>query len=350
MSKKIGLEAVTTRRSFTRRSTLKGGLALGAGLGAGVFGIIGKASAEPIAMRFGSDSPMNSPHTQSAVKMKEMVEKGTSGRVQVTIFPDGQLGGSRAMMDGIKSGTLDGLVTAVSIIAPAVPEMDVFNLPFLYRDAVQTLQVANGPFGKKLIPKMNAAFNCEVLGYSTDGIAEAYTKKHPIRTPKDMAGLKFAVSSSRIQRDTVLAFDAIPTVLDIDANYTSLQTGLVDSTIKTRPDVIQLKIYQVVKYMCLAGFYCMPNMLFVSSKFMGKLTKADQDVVREAGPPSCDAQFQAVLAAQKDALGFLTGHGIETAEVENLQAFRDKVSGVYKDASDRVGAALVNEARSLAES
>jgi TRAP-type transport system periplasmic protein len=346
MNGKIVGRSLTSRLALTRRTTLKGGLALGAGVG--VFGIIGKASAEPITMRFGSDSPIGAPHTKSAVVMKEMVEKGTSGRVQVTIFPDGQLGGNMVMTNGIKSGTIDAVVTAVSIVAPAVPDVDVFSLPFLYKDAVQALKVANGPFGAKLITKMNAAFIAEVVGYTTDGVAEAYSKKRAVRTVKDMAGLKFAVSSSKIQRDTVLAFDAIPTVLDIDANYTSLQTGVVDSTIKTRPDVIELKIYQVVKYMMLAKFYSMPNMLFVSKKFLDKLTPADQDVVRAAGLPSCEAQTKAVIQAEAEALGFLTSHGIETVEIENLDPFRDKVQGVYKEASDRLGAQLVNEARSLA--
>jgi TRAP-type C4-dicarboxylate transport system substrate-binding protein len=352
MSKKTTIQAETkghsSIRALTRRSTLKGGLALGAGIG--VFGIIGKASAEPITMRFGSDSPIGAPHTKSALVMKEMLEKGTSGRVQVTIFPDGQLGGNMVMTNGIKSGTLDAVVTAVSIVAPAVPDVDVFSLPFLYKDAVQALKVANGPFGAKLIPKMNAAFNAEVVGYTTDGVAEAYSKKRAIRTPKDMVGLKFAVSSSKIQRDTVLAFDAIPTVLDIDANYTSLQTGVVDSTIKTRPDVVELKIYQVVKYLMLAKFYSMPNMLFVSKKFLDKLTPQDRDVVREAGRPSCEAQTKAIAEAEESALGFLTSHGMETVEVENLQAFRDKVGGVYKDAGDRIGADIVAEARRLASS
>jgi len=187
-----------------------------------------------------------------------------------------------------------------------------------------------------------------VVGYTTDGVAEAYCKKRPIRKPADMAGLKFGVSTSKIQRDTVLAFDAIPTVMDITANYTSLQTGVIDSTIKNRPDVIELKMYQVVKYLTLAKFYSMPNMLFVSKKFLDKLTPADQDVVRAAGKPSCDAQTKAIIDAEEAALGFLTAHGIKTVEVENLQAFRDKVGGVYKDAGDRIGADLVNEARKLA--
>ncbi len=348
MSRQINFRAQTNVRSLTRRSALKGAAALGAGLAVGPFAIIGGASAAPIMMRFGSDSPIGAPHTKSALVMKKLVEKGTSGRVQVTVFPDAQLGGGPAMTNSIKSGSLDAVVTAVSTISPAVPEIDVFSLPFLYTDAVEALRVANGPFGVKLAPRVNAAFDCEVVGFTTDGVTELWTKPHPVKKPEDLVGLKVGVGTSKIQRDTMLAFGAIPTVLDITANYTSLQTGLINSTTKTRPDVIQLKMYQVVKYLTLTNLYSMPNLLIVSKKFLDKLTPQDREVVRDAGLPACEAQKEAVLASAKEALGFLRDHGIETVEVENVQAFRDKVSGVYKDTGDRIGTEFVAEARKFA--
>jgi TRAP-type C4-dicarboxylate transport system substrate-binding protein len=352
MSRKFDIRAATNagalRRSFTRRNTLKGGLALGAGLTIGSFGIIGRASAAAVTMRFGSDSPLGAPHTKSALVMKELVESRTSGRVQVTVFPDGQLGGNGAMTNSIKAGTLDAVVTAVSLISPAVPEIDVFSLPFLYQDAVEALRVANGPFGAKLAPKVNAAFDCETVGFTTDGVTELYTKARLVKHPEDIAGLKVGCSTSKIQRDTILAFEGIPTVMDITASYTSLQTGLINATTKSRPDVIELKLYQVTKYLTLLNLYSMPNLLIVSKKFLDKLTPQDQEVVREAGLPACEAQKEAVLASQATSLGFLTDHGIQTVEIENLQAFRDKVSGVYKETGDRIGADIVAEARRLA--
>jgi len=354
MSRKIGIRAETkgssSARALTRRSTLKGGLALGAGFTLGTFAIIGKASAAPISFRFGSDSPIGAPHTKSAVVMKELVEKGTEGRVEVTIFPDSQLGGGQAMANAVKSGTLDAVVTAVSVLAPAVPEVDVYCLPLLYKDSDEVLRIASSPFGAKLTPKMNDAFGCEVVGYTTDGSTEMWGRKRAIRTPKDIVGLKMGVSTSRIQRDTMLAFGAIPTVLHIDDQYTSLQTGLVDGTSMTRPDVVELKIYQVTKYVTLTNLYSMPNMLMVSKKFLEKLTPADQDVVRAAGKPSCDAQKDAVLDLEKSALDFPKGKGIVLVPVEDMKAWRDKVDVVYKQAGDRLGADLIAGARKLASS
>jgi TRAP-type C4-dicarboxylate transport system substrate-binding protein len=89
------------------------------------------ARAETMTMRVGSDSPIDAPHTLSVVRLKENVEKLTDGRIKVEIFPNSQLGDNTAMTVSVKSGALDGVVTAASNLALSVPSADVFNLPFL---------------------------------------------------------------------------------------------------------------------------------------------------------------------------------------------------------------------------
>jgi TRAP-type transport system periplasmic protein len=331
---------------ISRRDALKG-VALGAGLTAGTFGIIGNASAAPVTMRFGSDSPMGSPHTKSALVLKDLVERGTSGRVQVTVFPDGQLGGNGLMTNSIKSGTLDAVVTSISYISAAVPETDVFNLPFLYRDTDQVLRFANGPVGARLKPKIDAAFACEMLGYTSDGSRNLWNSKRPIRTPADIAGLKFGLGPSKIQRDTILAFGGIPTVLELTALYTSLQTGLVDGSDKTTTDMIELKLYQVTKYLTVTNHFSIVSVLIVSKRFMDKLSSEDREVVRAAGQPAVDAQVAAVLKTEKTAIAFLQEKGIQVVAMENPKAFADKLELVYKEAADRIGADLIEQVRKL---
>jgi tripartite ATP-independent transporter DctP family solute receptor len=338
-------QAAASSRLVTRRSTLKGGLALGAGFTASTFGIIGRATAAPVTMRFGSDSPLGSAHTKSALVLKELVERGTSGRVEVTIFPDGQLGSNGPMTNSVKAGTLDAVVTDVTYISTAVPEADVFNLPFLYANTAQVLRFANGPVGERMKPKINEAFGCEALGFATDGSRNLWNSKRPIRTPADIEGLKIGVQPSRIQRDTVLAFGGIPTVVAFNALYTALQTGLIDGSDKAFADMIELKFYQVTKYLTLTSHFSIVNVLIVSKKFMDKLSPEDQAVVRAAGKPAVDAQIEEILTGEKAALAFLQDKGIQIFKMEDPKAFSAKMDAVYKDAAERIGADLVEQAR-----
>jgi tripartite ATP-independent transporter DctP family solute receptor len=333
-------------RSSTRRSVLKGGLAMSLGAAFGTFAIR-KASAQSIVLRFGSDSPIGAPHTQSAVAFKEIVEKRTSGRIQVTIFPDSQLGNNNVMTNSVKAGTLDAVVTDVSYISAAVPQADVFNLPFVFRDTAQVLQFANGPVGTALKPKMNEAFACEVLGFATDGSRNMWNGVRPIRTPGDVTGLKMAVQASKIQRDTILAFGGIPTVVSLKDLYTALQTGLVDGSDKTMADVMQIKLYQVTKYLTFTNHYSIVSVMIVSSKFMEKLAPEDRAIVREAGAPGVEAQIRAVLDGEKDMIATAKERGMQFFEMENPAAFKAKLDGVYKEAAERIGADIVNQARAL---
>jgi tripartite ATP-independent transporter DctP family solute receptor len=339
----------TQAGALTRRNALKGGIALGAGLTFGTFTIIGKASAAPVTMRFGSDSPIGAPHTKSALVLKELVEKATEGRVEVTVFPDSQLGDNKTMTNAIKAGTIDGVVTDVSYISTAVPEADVFNLPFMYKDTEHVLRFANGPVGAKLKPKVDEAFGCELLGFASDGSRNLWNGKRPINTPADVAGLKFGVQSSKIQRDTILAFGGIPTVVGFKDLYTALQTGLIDGSDKTMADIFQVKLYQVSKYLTLTNHYSIVSTLIVSKKFMDKLDPKDQEAVRQAAKPAVKAQVDEIISSEKETIAFLKEKGgMQISSLADPKAFSSKLDAVYKEASERVGADLVNAARDFA--
>jgi tripartite ATP-independent transporter DctP family solute receptor len=333
---------------LTRRNALKRGLGLGAGLATGAFGIIGRASAAPVTLRFGSDSPIGAAHTKSALIMKEFLESRSQGRVQVTIYPDAQLGNNGVMANSIKAGTLDAVVTDVGHLSVAVPELDVFSLPFLYKDSEQVLRFAEGPVGERLKPKINEAFGCEVLGFTSQGPINMYNGRRPIRTPADITGLKMGSQATRIARNTILAFGGIPTVIGINALYTSLQTNLIDGASSSLPDMIDIKLYQVTKYLTLTSHYSLLNLLVVSKKFLDKLAPEDRDLVRVAAKPALDEQTAAVFDSLKPAVAFLQEKGIQVFQMEDPSAFTSKMDGVYKEAADSIGADIVEQARRFA--
>jgi TRAP-type transport system periplasmic protein len=335
---------------ISRRNTLKGAFALGTGVTAAGFGIIRSARAAPITMRFGSDSPIGAAHTKSALVMKELLESRTGGRMQVTIYPDAQLGNNGVMANSIKAGTLDAVVTDVGHLSVAVPELDVFSLPFLYKDSEQVLAFAEGPIGDRLKPKINEAFGCEVLGFTSQGPINMYNGRRPIRAPADIAGLKMGSQATRIARNTILAFGGIPTVIGINALYTSLQTNLIDGASSSLADMIDIKLYQVTKYLTLTSHYSLVNLLIVSKKFMDKLTPEDRDIMRAAAKPALDAQTAAVFGSLKSDVALLQEKGLQVLQMEDPGAFAGKMEGVYREAADSIGADLVEQARRFAAS
>jgi TRAP-type transport system periplasmic protein len=332
---------------ITRRTAMKSALALGAGLAVTGFNIR-RASAAPIMLRFGSDSPINAPHTVSAVTLKKIIEDHTSGRVQITIFPDGQLGSNEAMSNAIKAGTLDGVVTDCAVLSTAVPEADVMNLPFLFRDTQHALQAANGSIGAKLKPKFEQAFGCEVLGYTTDGARNMWNSRRPIQTPDDVRGLKMRIQPSQIQQDTYTAFGAQPTPIAFSEVYTALQTGVVDGADHAPVDMVDLKMYQVTKYLTLTRHFSIIGVMVMAQKALSKLTPADQDVVRAAAKTASEAHVKAVLDSELAAIETLKTKGIKIFSMKDPKAFVAKVQPVYQTNAARIGTDLIDEARQFA--
>ncbi len=333
---------------LSRRDALKGAV-LCAISSATLASGIGAANAQAVTMRIGSDVPIDAPHSVSAVKLKENVERLTGGRIKVEIFPNSQLGDSTAMTTSVKSGTLDAVMTAASNLALAVPAADVFNLPFLFRDGLHALRAANGAMGDALKPRLEAAFNCEVIGFATDGSRNLWDNKRPIRRPEDMQGLKMrGVAASKILRDTYLAFGAIPTPLAFPETYTGLQTGVIDGGDMPPLDMLAFKLYQVTKYLTLSRQTSPAVIFIVSKKFMDRLTPADRQIVRDSGKSASDEHVKVVLAREEAAVGELKDKGMQVFELDNRDAFVAKVQPVLAEATPRIGADIMELALAAA--
>jgi tripartite ATP-independent transporter DctP family solute receptor len=330
--------------TISRRDALKDA-ALGMAAIAGGVLPAGAAKADTVTMSYGSDSPISAPHTKSALVMKQLIEARTSGRIQVAIFPDSQLGEAGPMLNSIKAGSLDAVSIDVGHLSIAAPELDVCNLPFLFKSGEQAVAFLNSPTGLKLWPKIKEAFACEVLGWAQDGSSDFLTSKRAIRTPADVAGLKFGLGASKVQRDFILALGGIPSGLENHAYYTALQTGLIDALTRSPMDILSFRFYQVTKYLSLTRHVSPPNALVVSNKFMAKLSPRDREIVRAAAKPAVDAQMTAALNAEKTALAFLQKHGIQIIQLENLKAFADKMEVVYMEEAPRIGADIIEAAR-----
>ncbi len=342
---RLGHQAVN---DISRRDALKG-VAVGAAAMAGSVLGAGAVKADTITMRLGSDSPIDAPHSLSVVRLKEGVEKLTEGRIKVEIFPNSQLGDSTAMTTSVKSGTLDGVVTAAANLALAVPSADVLNLPFLFKDALQELNAANGELGAKLKPRLEASFNCEVVAWATDGSRNMWNGKRPIRRPEDMQGLKMrGAAASKILRDTYLALGAIPTPLAYGETYTGLQTGVLDGGDMPVIDMLEFKLYQVTKYLTLTRHFSPPVAFIVSKRFLGRLSPADQQIVRDSAKIGADEHVKTVFAKEAAALEELKARGMQVFEMDDRNAFVAKVQPVLAEATARVGADMMELARATA--
>jgi tripartite ATP-independent transporter DctP family solute receptor len=340
-------------RGLARRDVLRHALIGGAGLvGLGALGACGDGGSDSsgsgtITMKLGSDSPVDAPHTAAMVTMMKEIEANTGGRVRCKLFPNGTLGANDVMLNSIKAGTLDAMICDLAVPSTAVPACNLFSLPFLFEDAEHALRVAQGPIGADLTPKLESAFGCEVIGWGSDGDVNLLNKKHPITTPADLAGLKIRTQQSPIQEDTYRAFKALPSPLSATEVYSALQTGVIDGAGEPAPDALTQRFYEVAKYYTVGSIFTYTQWIPVSAKFLQKLSKADQDVVRSAGQAGGAANARATFGAQAADIDALKGKGLHVVDMTDRQAFVDIAKTVWTKDADQVGGmALIERAAS----
>jgi tripartite ATP-independent transporter DctP family solute receptor len=292
-----------------------------------------------ITLKLGHDSPVDFPYQTAAEYFKQQVEAKTAGRVQVQIFPNAQLGDEGTMVTGLKIGSVDAMYTSIAPISESVKEIDLFNLPFLFKDVDHALRVANGPVGDALRQKIEPAIGAVVAGWGSVGERDMWNSKHPIKTVADLKGLKMRTQQSAIQEDTYAALGAQPTPMPFSELFTALQTGVVDGADNGPLDVEGSKFYQVTKYLSLTRHFIVVRPMLISSKTLAKLSPEDRTIVLQAAKDSAKVMAEKTKAQNDAALDTLKEHGLQifTISDSNREAFVAAVKDVYVKNADRVG-------------
>lgn len=299
----------------------------------------GGSSSAQIIMKVGHDSPTNSPYQAGWEAFKTEVESKTNGRIKVVIYPNAQLGQEDVMVNGLKIGAIDGVIAATSTLATAVPEAQLYSMPFLFKDARQAMAVAQGPIGKPIADKIQTATAAQLVGWGELGERDMINKKHPIRTVADLKGLKMRVQAQPIGLATYTAMGALPAAVSFAEVYTSLQTGVVDGSDNPPVDILDSKFYQVTKYLTYTKHFVVLDAILVSDKFLAKLTSADQAIVKAAAANSGQTEAAASDSAETAAVAQFPGLGLQVTELDASAraGFVAAMQPVYQKFADQVG-------------
>jgi tripartite ATP-independent transporter DctP family solute receptor len=294
-------------------------------------------------MRVGHNGSVEHPHTVGFEKFKEVVEAETEGRVEVQIFPGEQLGTEEQTSQMVKVGTI--AATAASAgggLAPFVPEAELFNFPFLFRDLEHFYRVVDGPTGRRVGLATEKALNCVMLGYWFSGVRNAWNAKRPILVPEDFAGLKIRVMSSPVLVETFNALGAQATPMSFGELYSGLQQGVVDGAETDHIDLLYEKFYEVTEHVSYTNHLFLAVGLIFSRIQYDRLPPDIQTAVLEAGHASVAAQRQAMETVTATAFEELKQKGLQFHEVDK-KLFREKVQSVYANNADKVGGLEVIE-------
>ena len=247
-----------------------------------------------------------------------------------------QLGDEKASIEQAQVGALAFTRVSVGTVGPVVDELNVFNLPFLFRNPEHMEKVIDGPIGKELLAKVTNAPNSHLVGlcFMDAGARSMYDTKRAIKSMADLKGLKVRVMGNPMFVDMMndLGGNGVP--MGYDQVFSALQTGVIDGAENNAPSFVFDNHYQVAKYFTLTEHLIVPEMVVMSRPIWDKLSKDDQALIIKF---SREAQLdERVLwnATDKDAYARMKVAGIVVTPIADKTPFQKAVKPVW----DKYGA------------
>ena len=160
--------------------------------------------------------------------MGKKLDAATQGRIKFQMFPGSVLGAEKEMIEQTQVGAIHVLRTSLGPVGPVVPEVNVFNMPFVFRSVAHMRAVIDGPIGQELLDKISASPARMVgLAWMDGGSRSLYTKK-PVRKPEDLKGQKIRMMGNPLFVDTMNAMGGNGIAMGYGEVFTAIQTGVID--------------------------------------------------------------------------------------------------------------------------
>ncbi len=299
------------------------------------------ASPRMISLAF--NSQLQAPQQFGSDEFRRKLLELAGKRIVVDERGSGALGSENAILAATRTGAVDMAVISGGVVSSVVPELGVFDIPFLFRDAAHAKAVAQGPVGAAIAAKF-ADKGLTLLALGKQGFRHITNSKHPIRTPDDIKGLKIRVIPNEIYPMTFKALGAEVVPMDFPLVYGAMKDGRLDGEENPVPTIANSRFYEVQKYLTLTGHFFAPIGFVANRAMFEALDPSDQAVLIAAAKAAAEVTWQAQLDAPK--LEQVRSGGMEVIEKVDRQPFLDALKPLDQEFEKRFGKELIAAIRS----
>ena len=287
---------------------------------------------EKMVLKASDVHPVGYPTVVAVEDMGKKLAAATHGRLTIVEYPSMQLGGEKETIEQTQVGALAITRVSVGALGPVVDDLNVFNLPFLFRNTAHMEKVIDGKIGTELLQKITDNPNTHLIGlcWMDAGARDMYDTKHPIKDLADMKGLKIRVMGNPMFVDMMNDLGANGVPMGYDQVFSALQTGVVDGAENNPPSYVFDNHYQAAHYFTLTEHLVVPEVLVFSKIVWDKLSPADQALIKKLAR---EAQFdERKLWKEKEAAAYakMKAAHIDVIRIADKKPFQEAVQPVWK--------------------
>ena len=308
------MSITTNRRHFLAGATLAGaGLAMPTIL-----------RAQATTIRWGELLAATHPQVQMLDRVAKEVKEKSSGRIDIQVFPGGQLGSGKDMMESVSAGALQFTTDGAGALGAFLPQLSLIEAPYLWRDAAHLAKVGGTPLFAKMNDELVAKRGMRMLNVTYYGKRHLTTGNKAVRTPADMVGFKLRVPPVDVFQAMADAWGAKATPIAFPELYLALSQGAVDGQENPLPTIQSGKFAEVQKFLVLTEHIITPRMVIVNEAFWKGLPANDRGLLQAAFDAGAAWQDKELLSQEASLVATLKSAGMTVIEPD-LEAFRKPV-------------------------
>jgi len=192
--------------------------------------------------------PQGYPNVVAVQNMGEKLKQQTDGKLEIKVFPGGVLGDEKQMIEQAQMGAIDMIRISMAPVAAILPDIEVFTLPYVFRDEDHMHKVIDGDIGKSIGEKLtnNPKSRLVFLGWMDSGTRNLITKT-PVTTPEALKGMKIRVQGSPVALATLKAMGANAVAMGVSEVYSGMQTGVIDGAENNPPTFVAHNYLPIAK-------------------------------------------------------------------------------------------------------
>ena len=296
--------------------------------------------------KMGHILPAEHPAHQAMVAAAEEIADRTEGRIEIVVFPAGQIGAAKEILTGIQLGTTEMALDGAGILSQWLPALSVLETPFLAGDFAHLERLVESEQGQALVDELRETAGMRMLDIWYYGTRQMTNNVRPIETLADMRGIKLRVPEVELSLQFASALGMTPTPLAFPELYLSLQTGVVDGQENPLPTINAAKFYEVQDHLALTNHLVQFVAPIVSETAWSAASEEDRQVVLEVLQEKGAAYSQGVIEQEAALVDELTAKGMQVTRPDQAQ-FVEAMAPVHARFEDVWGAGIYDALASV---
>src|SRR6202035_985660 len=293
---------------------------------------LGRAHAQTKTVFKASDvQPAGYPTVVATENLGKKLEAATDGRLSVQMYPSMQLGGEKETIEQTQIVAIQLLRVSVGSMGPIVDDINVVNMPFLFRNTAHAEKMMDGPIGQELLDKITASPTAGLVAlcWIDAGALSLYNTKKPIKAIEDIKGLKFRVIGNPIFIDMMNALGGNGVAMGYDQVFSALQTGVIDGAENNPPSYVFSNHYTAAKFYSLTEHLIIREVLVVSKRSWTALSSDDQGLLTKFAREAQMEERELCTHYEQQAMQKAKAAGCEIVEIADKAPFQSAVKPVW---------------------